>query len=481
MSADLEMLIARLRWPIGATRWWAMQELATLLLCPETRGEVSKRLLLELASCRLEAEGVELIYIFWMAAKQGGKLPSDLVSALTRPSLLAALLLSDTGLALNAKAAAPPLEVAPKDFEESARFREVQGIDVPRNYLSRLEQLERNTGLPFVRQAAFEWSKTDETYPTAPIQGDLGYFVRPIGNGGLTGCFASRALLRMTSAYQRTLEVARTHWGLPEKTALYLAADALPLDPTLALLRPVRPSWLPNLGEQINADAESAEALIRNVVNSIATTQPDAVLLSLTSPIFVDSREIVELSVVRWRKWGAIAVAAHDLAGRFFDRQEDWDYGVCRAREWGLTSFVPMAKLDNILDHETNAAPMACVYGFNRIGYLQKDLYPARLYYPVITGFSGELSIEPSGSELKISAAHGHVATLYNWNAGWSPVHPAPMSGLCGTALVGTENNLQAQTEAPPDSHFYLWRVTRLKRTYGYEPFVADDPVYGII
>jgi hypothetical protein len=135
------MLIARLRWPIGATRWWAMQELVALLLCAETQGEVSKRLLLELASCRLEAEAVELIYIFWMAAKQGFEPPSGLASALTRPSLLAAILSSDMGLKLSGKPS-PPLEVAPKHFEESARFREVQGIEVPRNYLSRLSQLE---------------------------------------------------------------------------------------------------------------------------------------------------------------------------------------------------------------------------------------------------------------------------------------------------------------------------------------------------
>jgi hypothetical protein len=285
----------------------------------------------------------------------------------------------------------------------------------------------------------------------------------------------------MASAYQRALEVGRFYWSIPEKVALYLAVDALPLDPTLAFLRPVRPSWIPNLGEEITRDATSVEAFIRSVVSSIATAQPGSALLSLASPIFVNSQEIVELSVVRWRKWGATAVVAHELGDRFFKRQEDWDYGVCQAREWGPTTLVPMAKLDDVIDQETNAAPMACVYGVNRVGYLQKDLYHSRLYYPVITGFSGELSIEPSGSELKIAAAHGHLATLYNWNAGWSPVHPAPMSGLCGTALVGTENSLQAQTEAPPDSHFYLWRVTRLKRAYGYESFVADDPVYGII
>ncbi|MBU9357050.1 hypothetical protein LGM85_14420 [Burkholderia multivorans] len=50
---------------------WAMQELAALLLSPETQEEVEKQLMMELARCRLEAETVEVICVFWMGARQG--------------------------------------------------------------------------------------------------------------------------------------------------------------------------------------------------------------------------------------------------------------------------------------------------------------------------------------------------------------------------------------------------------------------------
>lgn len=479
MSEDLEMLVARLRWPIAMTRWWAMQELAALLLSPETHGAVSKRLLEEVTRCRLEAEAVEVLCIFWMAVKQGcGSLP-DLVSALTRPSLLAALLLSDMELKLR-RGPNPPLEMVPEDFEVPARFRDIQGIDVPRIYHTRLVQLERDTGLPFVSQCAFEWSRTEGAYPEAPIQGDLGYFIRPFGDGA-TGSFASRAMLRMMTAYQRTLDVARVFWGAPEEIVWPLAVAALPVDPTLAFLRPARPSWVPDLGNQVTADATSVKAFIGSMCDAMAVAQSGAVLLAFVSPVYVDSYEIVELSVVRWRQWGTAAVEACDLATRFYGRQERCDYGVCQAPEWGLTTFVPMAELEHVLDHETNAAPMAAVYGFNRIGYLQKDLYPSRLYYPIITGLDGKLTVEPMGSELKISAAHGPVATTCYWNAGWSPVHPAVMTGFSGTALVTTTDSLQAKGEPIPDMHFYLWRISRLRRSSGYEPFVADEPVCGVV
>ncbi|NIE59781.1 MULTISPECIES: multidrug DMT transporter permease [unclassified Burkholderia] len=479
MSLDLEILIARLRWPIASTRWWAMQELAALLLSPETQEEVEKQLMMELARCRLEAETVEVICVFWMAARQGYTPPSNFASIVSHPSLLAALLLSDMGRMLST-APNPPLEMVPEHFKAPARFRELQGFDVPPIYFTRLAQLERESGLPFVRQCAFEWSRTEGVYPNAPLQGDLAFFVRPVGDG-MAGAFAARAMLRMLTAYQRTLDVARAYGSMPDEAAVHFAVDALPVDPTLAFLRPVRPSWLPALGKQVTADSTSVETFIRSALTSLAAAEPKAVLLSLVSPTYADDKEIVELSVVRWRRWGATAVDARDLAARFFDRQKHWGYGTCQSPGWGMTTFVPVADLESVLDHDANAAPMAAVYGFDRIGYLQRDLYPTRLYYPVATGLDSRLTVEPRGGELQISSANGPIATASYWNAAWSPVHPAAMCGFCGTALVGTADSLQAQSEPPPDGHFYLWQVSRLQRSNGHEPFVAGEPECGVL
>ncbi|WP_257827392.1 multidrug DMT transporter permease [Burkholderia glumae] len=479
MNVDLEILIARLRWPIASTRWWAMQELSALLLSPESKEEVEKQLLMELVRCRLEAETLEVICIFWMAARQGFAPPSNFASIVSHPSLLAALLLSDMGRTLS-MAPNPPLQIAPENFIEPEKFRQIQGVDVPRTYLTRLSRLQRETELPFVAQCAFEWARTGDTYPMAPMQGDLAYFVRPVGDG-MAGAFANRAMLRMLTAYQRTLGVARIYWGMPQEAALSFAVDALPVDPTLAFLRPVRPSWLPALGNRATADSASVETFIRSAITSLAASESKATLLALVSPVYVDNQEIVELSVVRWRRWGATAVDARGLAARFFDRQKHWGYGICRSPDLGMTTFLPTADLESVLDHDANAAPMAAVYGFDRIGYLQRDLYPTRLYYPVTTGLDSPLTVAPRGAELQISCANRPIATASYWNTAWSPVHPAAMSGFCGTALVGTADSLQAQSEPPPDGHFYLWQVRRLRRANGHEPFVAGEPECGVL
>ena len=43
---------------------------------------------------------------------------------------------------------------------------------------------------------------------------------------------------------------------------------------------------------------------------------------------------------------------------------------------------------------------MAAHLSMERIGYLQRDLFPERLYFPVVTGMTEDLIAEPSGTTL---------------------------------------------------------------------------------
>ncbi|CAM2191462.1 protein of unknown function [Paraburkholderia kururiensis] len=453
-----------------------MQELSVLLLSAELHEAVSQRLLTELGRCCLEAEVVEIVTIFWMAAKLGCAPPPNLTSTLGHPSLATALLLHDMKLDQSVEPN-PPLEMVSRNFTPPTTFRHVQGVEVPRYFLSRLTKLQHESGLPFISQCAFEWAKSERTFPTAPLQGDIAHFVRSFGEG-FTGGFASRAMLRMVTAYQRTLDVARTLWGLPDELAWRFAEDALPLDPTLAFLRPQRPSWLPAQGGMATADELSLAEEIRRVLDSLSATQPKSILLALESPVHVDSQTITVLSLVRWRRWNANPVDAKGLASRFYARQERGEYGALEDSEWGLATTVSPTTLDTALDPEADAAPMAVAYAPNRIGYLQRDLFPERLYFPMVTGGDHPLRIVPSGGELAISSESDVIATACYWNAGWGAVRPYGMSGLHGTTLIA-EAFQHAQTEAPPTGYFYLWKVTRWRRSSDHGPFSQDEPVYG--
>jgi hypothetical protein len=478
MSVELELLFVRLRWPVASVRWWVMQELADLLVTPAFGDQVLARLTHELRECRLEAEAAEVLSIFWMAFCKGWVPPKDLGAAVLRPSMLTERLLADMNLAAQT-GVMPPLVSAPSDYQVTEEFERRQGRDVPRIHYSTVTMLERRFGFPFVRQMAYEWDQSKDAYPDSPFQGDLAYFVRPAGDNGI-GSFTDRTSLRMMTAFVRTMEVARSIWRAPNELALWFARRALPLEPTFAFLRPNRPAWLPALSLAVAKDVGSISDFIADARATLEALEPQTALLALVTPLHVSNFEVVELTVVRWRRWGLKPFEASDLWERYTARQHQ-AYGDFDSDDWGLQSSISSLPLERVVDEECNAAPMAALLSMERIGYLQRDLFPERLYLPVVTGMVENLIAEPSGGTLGITASGDAVANLSYWTTGWSPGHPSGTSGLVGTSLVGRLDRLQSVLENAPNEHFYLWRLTRLTRKHGYGAWDEAPPVFGVV
>lgn len=96
---ELRILIARLGWPSTSTRWWTMQELAARLGETAARAETESALLQLLSSRKLEAEVVEVLFIFWMATQGHGYSPAaELSESIPKSSLLSGLLVESLGL-----------------------------------------------------------------------------------------------------------------------------------------------------------------------------------------------------------------------------------------------------------------------------------------------------------------------------------------------------------------------------------------------
>ena len=479
MSHEVDFLIERLRWPVAAARWWAMQELAELLRSPALRARVQSELCDRLRGSKLEAEAVELLCVFWMAFVQGVLPPPDLAEHVARQSVLATTLLEAMGLQ-STDGFVPPLQVVPANFELPDSFRSVQGRDVPRIYLTILRNLEEATDLPFTRQAAYEWACTESLYPDAPLQGDLAFFVRAMGEGA-TGSFANRAGLRMLTAFQRTLEVAESTWRMPRDVVRRYAYSVQPLEPSLAFMRSRRPAWVPPLGDAGPDDIASIERFIRQAREAIRASDPADELLALSTPVKAGVREISELSLVRWKRMGPKTVDPEALWRRFEGRQGAGEYGQFLADGWSTKSRLSTVTLDQVQDEEAHAVPMAAVQNPSRVAYLHKEFYPKRLYLPVATGLMASLVLEPAAGMLSVSARERPVASLAYWNAGWAAAHPAALDGgLWGTALVGKRANLVADDDPAPSGYFYLWKFAKLTRDASYTGYQETTTSYGI-
>jgi len=470
LTHELRILIARLGWPSTSARWWTMQELAAWLSEPGSRVVTESALLQLLNSRKLEAEVVEVLCIFWMAAQTHGYSPNPkLVESIPRSSILSDLLLESLGLLVEGDDEG--LAEVPREFEIPQDFDGVQGSDLPRIFRTSMGEFERHTRLPFVRQMAFEWTTNRAAYPDAPFQGDPWHFLRPLGDG-FVGQLSSRTALRSISAYLRTLAVAEEFWAISLHRAETEALLALPVHPTLALLRPKRPAWFPK-NTDFDGDTKAIEASIATLVGRVQAARPGDELIAFSSPIVMSMGRCVEVSIVRWSQAAGSTIADEDLAAHL---ETAWDRGrMLRSlapEPLSATTRLVLPPLDRLIEGECKAWPLAVPLGFDRLGYLQHDLYPGRLFLPTLPGLA-EAEITPHREQLEIKVHGEVVANLCYWNAGWGAARPAQFSGNCGTALVsrGTSCHIGAVSPSGPVRSFYFWQVRKLQRSNALDRF----------
>ncbi|MBE5214761.1 multidrug DMT transporter permease [Pectobacterium sp. A535-S3-A17] len=476
---DLHILIARLGWPSTSTRWWTMQELAVRLGEPATKPETESSLLHLLRSCKLEAEVVEVLCIFWMAAQTFGYSPSlELADSILLPSPLSDLLMNDCGLPIQTSYVG--LEEVPEDFKPPEDFNGVQGVDLPKIFRTSMSKLETYSKLPFVRQMAFEWTKNRAAYPGAPYQGDLGHFIRPLGDGFI-GQFSARAALRAISAYLRTLAVAKQLWNMPPVLADQKSLLALPIHPTLALLRSKRPNWFP-AHTDFDGDTQAIETSFHALLSRVGVTHPGDELIAFNSPVLMSMERCVEVSLVRWSQTICSDVEDADLAPHL---ESFWTHGHILSSQASepltTTTLLVPPILEKLIDDASEAWPLAGTLDLDRIGYLQHDLYPSRLFLPTIPGVD-KIEITPQDGQLQIKVENQVIADLCYWNAGWEPARPRQFHGNCGTALIsrGTAYRESTETDSSTLRAFYLWQIRTLYRNNSFDEF-CETLASGVI
>ncbi len=467
---DLRIIIARLGWPSTSARWWAAQELAARLGESKTKAETESSLLQLLRSRRLEAEVVEVLCIFWMAVKAFGYSPTvELAESISLPSPLSDLLVTSCGLSIQASNAG--LEEVSEYFEVPDDFDSVHGVDLPRMFRTSMSRLEAYSALPFVRQMAFEWKKNRAAYPDAPYQGDPGHFIRPLGDGFI-GQFSSRTALRTISAYLRTLAVAENFWRMPPELASKESLLALPIHPTLAFLRPKCPNWFPSLTD-FDGDTQAIETSLHTLLSRVSASHPGDELIAFSSPVVISMELCVEVSMVRWSQTVNSDVEDADLAAHL---ESFWTRGpvLCSQAPEPLSTktFVTPPNLEQLKDKASKAWPLAGTLDFDRIGYLQHDLYPSRLFLPMMPGVD-EVEITPYNGQLQSKVKGQIIADLYYWNAGWDPARPRQFGGNCGTALISRSTAYRKgnSVEIEPLRSFYLWRVRALQKDSSLNEF----------
>lgn len=414
---------------------------------------------------------MEILTIFWMAHCKGFVPKLEVSTNILLPSIASDMLMSTM---FGSTASNGCLESAiehPPGFTVPENFLEAQGRFLPRVYLSRLEELEPRLNMPFVSQCAYEWSLNEAQYPHAPVHGSLHHFY-PTPPEGFLVPSVTRATMRMLSAVLRTLAVAVRYWGLPRKVADFLARETLPVDPTLAFLRPSRPKWLSGILPGQGIISDNVQPHLEQIVGQLRQQEPKMELLALTTPLRVSDSEICELEVVRWAQFEPTDIDAEALQRHA--NQAFWTgrFGQCATSGMELETRLPVVPAKIATDPVTNAIPLAAVFNVDRLGYTQHDLQPKKLFYPLTTRGQA-LSVTPDEGRLQIKSGTELVAKVEYWNAGWTPAHPKQVGAFCGTALLAQHDALPDLLDCAPSRYFYLWTLTRLSRPGSYGDFTS--------
>jgi hypothetical protein len=318
---------------------------------------------------------------------------------------------------------------------------------------------------------AFEWTRNQTAYPDAPLQGDFWHFARPLGKG-FVGPYSARAALRAISAYLRTLVLAERLWGLSSRVVHQFALNALPIHPTLAALKPCRPAWVP-VRRDFGGDTNAIEGILRDVVDRVSAERPNDELIALSTPVEMTMGRCVEVSLVRWLQVGDSQVAEQDLASHLAPFWRDMPtLPSLPTTALDRETWLGTVPIDQLLDDPTASLPLAGRMDLDRMGYLQLDLYPSRLFVPTFAG-TARSEVRQVGTTLEFLKEEKVVADYAHWNAGWSPVRPAPLSGACGAALMSRGSSYRDLPAA--NGHvsrsFYLWQVRLLHRSDTYDGF----------
>jgi hypothetical protein len=295
--------------------------------------------------------------------------------------------------------------------------------------------------------------------------------VRPLGDGFICS-LSARVSLRAISAYLRTLAVAKQFWRMPSDLVNEKSLMALPVHPTLAFLQPQRPAWFPRTTD-FDGDDDSVNSSLLAMLSKVRETRPDDELIAFNSPIMMSMERCVEVSLVRWSQELGSQVNDANLATHL---NTYWTRGVTlpsrSENPFDTKTVIAPPTLQQLVDEDSKAWPLAGSLDFDRIGYLQHDLYPLRLFFPTLPGLF-EAEIKPQDGHLEISVESKPVAELIYWNAGWGTARPKQFGGNCGTALISNGKKYRKTAGAKEKNlrQFYYWQVRTLHRKARYEEF----------
>jgi hypothetical protein len=455
-ESTLRMLIERVRWPVRMVRWRTAQEYASLI--------ASK-------SQRKAALGV---YFEWLAARQ---LESEVISGLAILQCLEERDLPDYGAvnkSINASSVLADVVLqslyglgkahsgwesrysgdAPPSFEPDRYFTDHKLAQIPGHLSHALERLEQRTGVPLMKQWAFEWKGLMDA-TQSPASGFPYFFLDNVDyKNGINGQFSQRQCDIYRSAFLRTIAFA-VQKGMPRTFAAGLSTETISVNNDFVKLQPVaRPNWLNDFPERCVAPAASLESECRRII-----------AVANSNGVFAANLKIP----ISWQveKYGELQLNAV-LATPDFQILED-DADVYRRRDlWMLGELASFncllpEKSPSELTHPGRVGicqPLTLEVWPYPSGFWHNDYFQRGISMPAPYLANPLPSVVCHMHSLEIQSAGKALGEWAVWHDHWSTLYPDSGNPRCG--MITTVDR-DAVTAAEANQNLKLGWIAELK------------------
>ncbi|MGI1987993.1 ATP-binding protein [Shewanella glacialipiscicola] len=459
-SADQQsakILVSRLAWPVPKIKFQVASQIASLLYDKTHTVNLERLLLAELEKKSLESEVVEILVVFWLAKQKGYETKENIALYIKARSRLSDMILDATlskiySYGNYAKKLTPDFN----DYVNDFGFKNAQGTEIPLAFQCKLQELEEETGIPFLILYRSEWINSCERIK--PRWDNIDYFLN--GERNSTINLFTRNSHRGRSAFLNVLNIAENVFGIPRDYSEYDSTLAFPIEPVYVSSIQNKPVWLPEWEFGLNI----SESNIRKYLGNCITNYNEALDLgALSFPLKIDSDNWIDITIVLAKK----------------TNQSDVDFNILR----GDIGFSFGDKLKPDLQFVTklgscskydNCHPLfGTTHPYTRIGYWQIDLETRGLYIP----FTDEqVSAKHNAFKTSFVLDEKQIAESIFWSSVNSLSHPRKIKSLYGTCTLFDHNNntwLERGLQNMPS--IYLCSVSVLTRKHHYEDFNIDE------
>lgn len=428
----LSLLFQRMNWPVPMVRWRAAKQIRNLLNAPDTRDRAITALLSHLEASPTESEACSFLTILMLTDPAARPASKEVEVRLQRPSVLSSVLLKqiyDTPIDDAAWSEAHSGTV-PDDFKPDQYFEEHKSAHVPPIFRSNLRRLERNSGLPFIRQWAFEWKTLQDRLQTRYTR-YAHYFDDTTERGSIVGQYQQRQSENFRSAYLRVIALAVSKWRMPVRAAIDECLDSAPAIAGLFELEPVdRPAWLSDIPERCLApDAglqETAQELSR------AGTIGAQRVVSLRTPFRADMA-----------LYGDLELAAFFVTDDFQPRVDRPLYEpreiILLREHFDLQGQQLTLTADELArEGESGIAVPVCISLFPiPYGYWQGDHFSVGLTAPASYCLPATAVLKCTASAIEVVDSGTAIASTQIWHDQWTPRYPRENgSTRCGVVTM---------------------------------------------